>query len=33
MNNINELIYRTKIDLQTQKTSLWLSKGKDWREG
>ena len=27
----NELIYRTEIDSQTQKTNLWLPKGK--REG
>ena len=27
----NELIYRTETDSQTQKTNLWLSKGKgDW---
>ena len=24
----NELIHKTQIDLQTQKTSLWLPKGK-----
>ena len=25
----NELIYKTEIDPQTQKTNLWLPKGKD----
>ena len=25
----NELIYKTEIDSQTQKTNLWLPKGKD----
>ena len=24
----NELIYKTQIDPQTQKTNLWLPKGK-----
>ena len=24
----NELIYKTEIDSQTQKTNLWLPKGK-----
>ena len=24
----NELIYQTERDLQTQKTNLWLAKGK-----
>ena len=24
----NELVYKTEIDSQTQKTSLWLPKGK-----
>ena len=27
-NDTNELIYKTEIDPQTQKTNLWLSKGK-----
>ena len=27
-NDTNELIYKTEIDSQTQKTNLWLSKGK-----
>ena len=27
----NELIYRTEADSQTQKTNLWLPKGKgEW---
>ena len=26
----NELIYKTEIDSETQKTNLWLSKGKGW---
>ena len=25
----NELIYKTETDSQTQKTNLWLPKGKD----
>ena len=29
-NDTNELIYKTKIDSQTQKTNLWLPKGKGW---
>ena len=27
-NYINELIYKTETDPQTQKTNLWLPKGK-----
>ena len=27
-NDINELIYKTETDSQTQKTNLWLPKGK-----
>ena len=27
-NNTHESIYKTEIDSQTQKTNLWLSKGK-----
>ena len=27
-NDTNELIYKTEIDSQTQKTNLWLPKGK-----
>ena len=27
-NNINELIYKTEIDSQTQNTNLWLPNGK-----
>ena len=26
--NINDLIYKTEIDSQTQKINLWLPKGK-----
>ena len=29
----NELSYKTEIDPQTQKTNLWLSKGKVGGEG
>ena len=29
----NELIYKTEIDSQAQKTNLWLPKGKGGREG
>ena len=29
----NELIYKTEIDSSTQKTNLWLPKGKGGREG
>ena len=25
----NELIYKTEIDAQTEKTDLWLLKGKE----
>ena len=28
----NELIYRTETDSQTQKTNLWLPKGKGGRD-
>ena len=31
-NDTNELIYKTEIDLQTQKTNLWLTKGKVRRD-
>ena len=31
-NNINELIYKTEIDSQTQKQNLWLPKGKGRRK-
>ena len=27
-NDTNEIIYKTEIDSQAQKTSLWLPKGK-----
>ena len=27
-NDINELIYKTEIDSQTQKTNLWLPEWK-----
>ena len=33
MNDTNELIYKTEIDPQTQKTNLWLPKGKRWGGG
>ena len=29
----NELIYKTETDSQTQKTNLWLPKGKGGWEG
>ena len=32
-NNTNESIYKTEADSQTQKTNLWLPKGKDDGEG
>ena len=32
-NNTNELIYKTEIDPQTEKTNLWLPKGKGGKEG
>ena len=32
-NDTNELIYKTEIDSQTQKTILWLPKEKGGREG
>ena len=28
-NNTNKLIYKTETDSKTQKTNIWLSKGKD----
>ena len=28
-NDTNELIYKTEIDSQTQRTKLWLPKGKE----
>ena len=31
--DINELIYETKTDSQTQKTNLWLPKGKGIGDG
>ena len=30
-NNTNESIYKTETDSQTQKTNLWLPKGKGGR--
>ena len=30
-NDTNELIYKAEIDSQTQKTNLWLPKGKGER--
>ena len=27
-NDINELIYKTEIDLQISKTNVWIPKGK-----
>ena len=32
-NNKNELFHKQKPDSQTQKTNLWLSKGKVWGAG
>ena len=32
-NDTNELIYKTETDSQTQKTNLWLPKGKAEGEG
>ena len=32
-NDTNELIYKTEIDSQTQKTNLWLQKGRGGQEG
>ena len=32
-NDTNELIYKTEIVSQTEKTDLWLPKGKGWGEG
>ena len=31
-NGTNELIYKTEIDSETQKTDLWLQKGKWGRD-
>ena len=31
-NDANELIYKTETDSQTQKTSLWLPKGKQGKD-
>ena len=31
-NDTNELIYKTEIDSQTQKTNLWLPRGRESRE-
>ena len=31
-NDTNELIYKTKTDSQTQKTNLWLPRGKEERK-
>ena len=28
----NELIYKIETDSQTEKTNLWLPKGKGWRD-
>ena len=28
----NEFTYKTETDSQTQKTNLWLPKGKGWRD-
>ena len=32
-NNTNESICKTETDSQTQKTNLWLPKGKRGRQG
>ena len=32
-NDTNELIYKRETDSQTQKTNLWLPKGKGEEEG
>ena len=32
LKNTNESIYKTETDSQTQKTNLWLPKGKGSRE-
>ena len=32
-NNTNECIYKTETDSQTQKTDLWLPKGRGRGEG
>ena len=29
-NDINEFIYKTEIDSQTQKINLWLPEGMGW---
>ena len=31
-NDTNEFLHKAETDPQTQKTNLWLSKGKDRRE-
>ena len=31
--NIDELIYEVEIDLQTQRTDLWLTRGEGWGVG
>ena len=32
-NDTNELTYKAETDSQTQKTNLWLPKGKGGEEG
>ena len=32
-NNTNEFIYKPETDSQTQKTNLWLPRGKGVEEG
>ena len=32
-NNTSELIHKTETDSQTQKTNLWLPKGKEGEKG
>ena len=32
-NDANEFIYKTEAESQTQKTNLWLPKGKGGGEG
>ena len=32
-NDTHELIYKRETDSQTQKTNLWLPKGKGWEGG
>ena len=29
----NELTYETETDSQTQRSDLWLPRGKKWRDG